>query len=204
MQNQNEPKFFPAVVLLIFFLLHWLTCRFHTAQLVVALADLSWLSLLLLFSYSKCTGFRRTPSPSPYATALLPMTPPPQHQQQPPTVNESVYAKPESVCPSRVSYYASSQLTQVPFSSITILLSFFYCLPSPFNNISFFFVCVFILHTEFCLAYRSGRFLWLVPKCWCGFLCWGMRERGSKRWARRWIRMGKKICDHSAAAAVAE
>lgn len=26
---------------------------------------------------------------------------------------ESVYAKPESICPSRVSYYASSQLTQV-------------------------------------------------------------------------------------------
>ncbi|KAG4078817.1 hypothetical protein HA402_015407 [Bradysia odoriphaga] len=48
--------------------------------------------------------FRRTPSPSLYATALLPLSHP---------TCESVYAKPESVCPSRISYYASSQLTQV-------------------------------------------------------------------------------------------
>lgn len=49
-------------------------------------------------------GFRRTPSPSPYATALLPLG------QQ---TTDSVYAKPESIAPSRISYYASSQLTQV-------------------------------------------------------------------------------------------
>jgi len=26
---------------------------------------------------------------------------------------ETIYSKPESICPSRISYYASSQLTQV-------------------------------------------------------------------------------------------
>lgn len=61
-------------------------------------------------------GFRRSASPSPYATALLPMT---QHNVMTQLINhqtiaaESVYAKPESVSPSRLSYYASSQLTQV-------------------------------------------------------------------------------------------
>lgn len=54
-------------------------------------------------------GFRSTPSPSPYATALLPLG----QNGTAGTGTESVYAKPESVCPSRVSYYASSQLTQV-------------------------------------------------------------------------------------------
>nr|XP_029710288.1 tyrosine-protein kinase RYK-like [Aedes albopictus] len=57
-------------------------------------------------------GFRSTPSPSPYATALLPLNHA-HSQQNGLTTTESVYAKPESVCPSRVSYYASSQLTQV-------------------------------------------------------------------------------------------
>ncbi|XP_050074129.1 tyrosine-protein kinase Drl [Anopheles maculipalpis] len=59
-------------------------------------------------SESKKSWFRSTPSPSPYATALLPLG-----QNGTATGTESVYAKPESVCPSRVSYYASSQLTQV-------------------------------------------------------------------------------------------
>lgn len=66
------------------------------------------LTLLILIDElisNQIIGFRRTPSPSLYATALLPL---PQHQ-----TCESVYAKPESVCPSRISYYASSQLTQV-------------------------------------------------------------------------------------------
>lgn len=49
-------------------------------------------------------GFRGSPTPSPYATALLPMGD---------QIAETIYAKPESVCPSRISYYASSQLTQV-------------------------------------------------------------------------------------------
>ncbi|KFB39567.1 AGAP006405-PA-like protein [Anopheles sinensis] len=53
--------------------------------------------------------FRSTPSPSPYATALLPLGAPNGTTAM---GTESVYAKPESVCPSRVSYYASSQLTQ--------------------------------------------------------------------------------------------
>lgn len=57
-----------------------------------------------MISFEIITGFRRTPSPSLYATALLPL---------PQQTCESVYAKPESVCPSRISYYASSQLTQV-------------------------------------------------------------------------------------------
>uniref|UniRef100_A0A182QRR4 Protein kinase domain-containing protein n=1 Tax=Anopheles farauti TaxID=69004 RepID=A0A182QRR4_9DIPT len=61
-------------------------------------------------SESKKSWFRRTPSPSPYATALLPLG---QNGIAATTGTESVYAKPESVCPSRVSYYASSQLTQV-------------------------------------------------------------------------------------------
>lgn len=56
------------------------------------------------FKFFYKIGYRQPPSPSPYATALLPMG------QQ---TTESVYAKPESICPSRVSYYASSQLTQV-------------------------------------------------------------------------------------------
>lgn len=50
------------------------------------------------------TGFRSSPTPTPYATALLPMGDP---------AGETIYSKPESVCPSRISYYASSQLTQV-------------------------------------------------------------------------------------------
>lgn len=58
------------------------------------------------------TGFRQTPSPCPYATALLPGN----------QIAESVYARPESVCPSRVSYYASSQLTQVCRSFIITYL----------------------------------------------------------------------------------
>ncbi|XP_055858556.1 tyrosine-protein kinase Drl isoform X1 [Episyrphus balteatus] len=48
--------------------------------------------------------FRGSPTPSPYATALLPMGD---------QIAETIYSKPESVCPSRISYYASSQLTQV-------------------------------------------------------------------------------------------
>nr|XP_029734570.1 tyrosine-protein kinase Dnt-like [Aedes albopictus] len=63
-------------------------------------------------SESKKSWFRSTPSPSPYATALLPLNHA-HSQQNGLTTTESVYAKPESVCPSRVSYYASSQLTQV-------------------------------------------------------------------------------------------
>uniref|UniRef100_A0A1B0BNP5 Uncharacterized protein n=1 Tax=Glossina palpalis gambiensis TaxID=67801 RepID=A0A1B0BNP5_9MUSC len=48
--------------------------------------------------------FRSSPTPSPYATALLPMGD---------QITETIYSKPESVCcPSRISYYASSQLTQ--------------------------------------------------------------------------------------------
>lgn len=50
------------------------------------------------------TGFRSSPTPTPYATALLPMGD---------QAGETIYSKPESVCPSRISYYASSQLTQV-------------------------------------------------------------------------------------------
>lgn len=50
------------------------------------------------------TEFRSSPTPSPYATALLPMGD---------QIAETIYSKPESVCPSRISYYASSQLTQV-------------------------------------------------------------------------------------------
>uniref|UniRef100_A0A182WTV9 WIF domain-containing protein n=1 Tax=Anopheles quadriannulatus TaxID=34691 RepID=A0A182WTV9_ANOQN len=61
-------------------------------------------------SESKKSWFRSTPSPSPYATALLPLG----QNGTAGTGTESVYAKPESVCPSRVSYYASSQLTQRP------------------------------------------------------------------------------------------
>lgn len=58
------------------------------------------------------TGFRSTPSPSPYATALLPIGQPNSNNNSNSDNNnsESMYAKPESVCPS---YYASSQLTQV-------------------------------------------------------------------------------------------
>ncbi|XP_070141550.1 uncharacterized protein [Drosophila kikkawai] len=48
--------------------------------------------------------FRSSPTPTPYATALLPMN----HEQ----AAETIYSKPESICPSRISYYASSQLTQ--------------------------------------------------------------------------------------------
>ncbi|XP_038120680.1 tyrosine-protein kinase Drl [Culex quinquefasciatus] len=62
-------------------------------------------------SESKKSWFRSTPSPSPYATALLPLNH--GHSNGGLATTESVYAKPESVCPSRVSYYASSQLTQV-------------------------------------------------------------------------------------------
>ena len=51
-------------------------------------------------------GFSGSPTPSPYATALLPMGD---------QIAETIYSKPESVCPSRISYYASSQLTQVSF-----------------------------------------------------------------------------------------
>ncbi|XP_030080966.1 tyrosine-protein kinase RYK [Drosophila hydei] len=47
--------------------------------------------------------FRSSPTPTPYATALLPMGD---------QAGETIYSKPESVCPSRISYYASSQLTQ--------------------------------------------------------------------------------------------
>ncbi|XP_068146176.1 LOW QUALITY PROTEIN: tyrosine-protein kinase Dnt [Drosophila tropicalis] len=49
--------------------------------------------------------FRSSPTPTPYATALLPMG----EQTQ---ISETIYSKPESICPSRISYYASSQLTQ--------------------------------------------------------------------------------------------
>ncbi|XP_064541420.1 tyrosine-protein kinase Dnt-like [Drosophila montana] len=52
--------------------------------------------------------FRSSPTPTPYATALLPMG-----DQN----GETIYSKPESVCPSRISYYASSQLTQVSSNS---------------------------------------------------------------------------------------
>ncbi|EDW01708.1 tyrosine-protein kinase RYK [Drosophila grimshawi] len=48
--------------------------------------------------------FRSSPTPTPYATALLPMGD---------QTGETIYSKPESVCPSRISYYTSSQLTQV-------------------------------------------------------------------------------------------
>ncbi|KAI8038409.1 hypothetical protein M5D96_008307 [Drosophila gunungcola] len=48
--------------------------------------------------------FRSSPTPTPYATALLPM-----NLEQ---TAETIYSKPESICPSRISYYASSQLTQ--------------------------------------------------------------------------------------------
>lgn len=59
----------------------------------------------LATNYSMCsTGFRSSPTPTPYATALLPMGD---------QAGETIYSKPESVCPSRISYYASSQLTQV-------------------------------------------------------------------------------------------
>lgn len=58
----------------------------------------------LLNALSLSTGFRSSPTPTPYATALLPMGD---------QVGETIYSKPESVCPSRISYYASSQLTQV-------------------------------------------------------------------------------------------
>lgn len=70
--------------------------------------------MILLFTPVACLflGFRSTPSPSPYATALLPLNHA-HSQQNGLATTESVYAKPDSVCPSRVSYYASSQLTQV-------------------------------------------------------------------------------------------
>ncbi|XP_014763490.2 tyrosine-protein kinase RYK [Drosophila ananassae] len=55
--------------------------------------------------------FRSSPTPTPYATALLPMN----HDQ----AAETIYSKPESICPSRISYYASSQLTQVTIPSNT-------------------------------------------------------------------------------------
>lgn len=67
--------------------------------------------LILNILCSPFAGFRSTPSPSPYATALLPLNH--GHSNGGLATTESVYAKPESVCPSRVSYYASSQLTQV-------------------------------------------------------------------------------------------
>ncbi|XP_033251374.1 tyrosine-protein kinase RYK-like [Drosophila miranda] len=50
------------------------------------------------------SGFRSSPIPTLYATALLPMG----DQTQ---AGETIYSKPESICPSRISYYASSQLT---------------------------------------------------------------------------------------------
>ncbi|CAD7078245.1 unnamed protein product [Hermetia illucens] len=53
---------------------------------------------------SKKSWFKSSPTPSPYATALLPMGD---------QIAETIYSKPESICPSRISYYASSQLTQV-------------------------------------------------------------------------------------------
>lgn len=61
---------------------------------------------LLMFEIclSLFSEFRSSPTPSPYATALLPMGD---------QIAETIYSKPESVCPSRISYYASSQLTQV-------------------------------------------------------------------------------------------
>ncbi|EDW01707.1 GH20311 [Drosophila grimshawi] len=49
--------------------------------------------------------FRSSPTPTPYATALLPMGD---------QTGETIYSKPESVCPSRISYYTSSQETQLP------------------------------------------------------------------------------------------
>ncbi|XP_055686405.1 tyrosine-protein kinase Drl isoform X1 [Lutzomyia longipalpis] len=55
---------------------------------------------------SKRSWLGKPSSPSPYATALLAL-PPSQD------VAETIYSKPESLCPSRVSYYASSQLTQI-------------------------------------------------------------------------------------------
>uniref|UniRef100_A0A1B0DG39 Uncharacterized protein n=1 Tax=Phlebotomus papatasi TaxID=29031 RepID=A0A1B0DG39_PHLPP len=54
---------------------------------------------------SKKNWLGKPSSPSPYATALLAL---PQSQD----IAETIYSKPESLCPSRVSYYASSQLTQ--------------------------------------------------------------------------------------------
>ncbi|CAD7015172.1 unnamed protein product [Ceratitis capitata] len=60
-------------------------------------------------SKKSCNIFDRfrssTPTPSPYATALLPVGG--DHQ-----IGDTIYSKPESICPSRISYYASSQLTQ--------------------------------------------------------------------------------------------
>ncbi|XP_017476252.1 PREDICTED: tyrosine-protein kinase RYK isoform X2 [Rhagoletis zephyria] len=60
-------------------------------------------------SKKSCNIFDRfrssPPTPSPYATALLPMGR--DH------IADTIYSKPESICPSRISYYASSQLTQV-------------------------------------------------------------------------------------------
>ncbi|XP_055374226.1 tyrosine-protein kinase Drl-like [Condylostylus longicornis] len=54
---------------------------------------------------SKKSWFRNTGStPSPYATALLPTSD---------QIAETIYSKPESVCPSMISYYASSQVTQL-------------------------------------------------------------------------------------------
>ncbi|XP_033233432.1 inactive tyrosine-protein kinase RYK-like [Drosophila pseudoobscura] len=57
--------------------------------------------------------FRSSPIPTPYATALLPMG----DQTQ---AGETIYSKPESICPSRISYYASSQLTltQPPLTAL--------------------------------------------------------------------------------------
>ncbi|XP_037942038.1 tyrosine-protein kinase RYK-like [Teleopsis dalmanni] len=55
--------------------------------------------------------FRNSPTPSPYATALLPMGD---------QITETIYSKPESICPSRISYYASSQLTQFSLSLVII------------------------------------------------------------------------------------
>ncbi|XP_030080965.1 uncharacterized protein LOC115483382 [Drosophila hydei] len=54
------------------------------------------------------TETKKLPQPTPYATALLPMG----NQ-----AGETIYSKPESVCPSRISYYASSQLTQATRST---------------------------------------------------------------------------------------
>lgn len=61
----------------------------------------NWLQTTLSMLFA---GFRSSPTPTPYATALLPMGD---------QAGETIYSKPESVCPSRISYYASSQLTQV-------------------------------------------------------------------------------------------
>lgn len=57
-------------------------------------------------------GFRTTsPTPSPYATAnLLPVNGCNNNIMM---AGETIYSKPESICPSHISYYASSQLTQV-------------------------------------------------------------------------------------------